>query len=49
LVGVFLRVDVCLRTETPTAGEVVGVLDDIRADADDLGRIRGHRVLEIDD
>ena len=39
MVGVFLRVDVGFRTETPTAGEVVGALDDIRPYADDLGRI----------
>ena len=41
MIGVFLRVDVGLRTEASTTSEVISVLHYIGFDARDLGGIKG--------
>ena len=40
MIGVFLGMDVGLRTEASTASEVVGVLDYVGFDAHNVGRIK---------
>jgi len=40
VVGIFLRVDIRLRSEFSTAGEVVGVLEDLAHDSCDIVRIK---------
>ena len=39
MVGVFLRVDIGLGPELPSACKVIGILEDLRLDAYDIGRI----------
>ena len=39
MVGIFLRVDIGLGSELPSAGEIIGILEDRRLDAYDIGRI----------
>src|SRR5580700_11377136 len=41
MVGLFFRVNVCLRTEASTAHEIVGLLEGVILDAADLRRIDG--------
>jgi hypothetical protein len=39
MVGIFLRVDIGLGSDLPSAGEIIGILEDRRLDAYDIGRI----------
>ena len=49
MIGVFLGMDVGLRTEASTASEVVGVLDHVGFDAHNLGRIKWVHLVQFKD
>ena len=40
VVGILLCVDIVFRTESPTPGEIVSVLENISLDAHNVGRIK---------
>ena len=47
MVGVFLRVDIGLWPELPSAGEVIGILEDCCLDAYDIGRIERMGLMQL--